>query len=98
MGTILDGIRAKFHASTRHETPVERAVREVRDGDLCLRRQGHVVDQMRSSGQVTAKAEGDLAKLAAAQRKNLDRLRKLVADLEDTPEHGPPALRSGHGR
>ena len=98
MGTILESIRAKLHPSTRHETAIERAVREVREGDLCLRRQGVVVDQMRSSGHVMAKAEGDLAKLAAAQRKSLDHLRKLVAELEDTPDHGPPGLRSGHGR
>ena len=84
MSTILEGIRARPHRASPLETPIERAVRDVREGDLCLRRQGLAVEHMRSTGRLTKKAEEDLAKLAAAQRRNLDHLRTLVADLERT--------------
>jgi len=88
MSTILGGIRARPHSASPLETPIELAVHEVREGDLCLRRQNLAVEQMRSSGRLTKQAEDDLARLAAAQRRNLDHLRELVAELERTAD-GP---------
>jgi len=52
----------------RRSKPRRTAVRDVREGDLCLRRQGLAVEHMRSSGRLTAKAEDDLAEAGGPLR------------------------------
>lgn len=91
MNMILAGIRARPDRASPAETAIERAVRNVREGDLCLRHHASAVKEMRLSGRLTTAAEAELARLAAAQRRNLDHLRELVAELERSS--GPPANR-----